>query len=100
MMCTVCTAGCRGRACSSLRCVWQLDPQAASALVNFGSRGGAFELEADHPTADRALLWRGEPSSAFEPLTALGHKIDRDAMVSGLHIIARTNLGGRVGADS
>jgi gamma-glutamyltranspeptidase len=58
------------------------------------------ELEADHPTADRALLWRGKPSSAFWPLTAQGHRIDRDAMVSGLHIIARSNFGGRVGADS
>jgi gamma-glutamyltranspeptidase / glutathione hydrolase len=80
---------------------WQLDPQAASALVNFGSRGDKFELEADHPTADRSLLWRGKPGSAFEPLTATyGHKIDRDALVSGLHIIARTNFGGRAGADS
>jgi gamma-glutamyltranspeptidase/glutathione hydrolase len=30
---------------------WQLDPQAATALMNFGSRGGPFEIEIDHPSA-------------------------------------------------
>jgi gamma-glutamyltranspeptidase / glutathione hydrolase len=80
---------------------WQLDPQAAAALVNFGSRGGALEIEAEHPAADRKLLWRDKPASAFEPLSsAQGHKIERDSMVSGLHIIARTNFGGRTGPDS
>jgi hypothetical protein len=33
-------------------------------------------------------------------LTVQGRKIDRDAMVSGLHIIARTNFGGRSGTDA
>jgi gamma-glutamyltranspeptidase len=50
---------------------------------------------------EAAIVWRDKPYSAFEPLsTAQGHKIERDSMVSGLHIIARTNFGGRTGPDS
>src|SRR3977135_461441 len=30
---------------------WQLDAQSAVALMNFGSRGGPFEIEIDQPSA-------------------------------------------------
>jgi gamma-glutamyltranspeptidase/glutathione hydrolase len=57
---------------------WQLDPQAAAALINFGSRGSTFEIEADYPAVWHALNLR-----------PFGHRIQLTLPVSGTHIIVR-----------
>ena len=67
---------------------WELDPQAAIALPNFGSRNGPTELEKD--TAAAAL----EPK-----LRALGHETRVTEETSGLHAIVRTASGWIGGAD-
>jgi gamma-glutamyltranspeptidase/glutathione hydrolase len=67
---------------------WGLDPQAAIALPNFGSRNGPTELEKD--TAAAAL----EPK-----LRALGHETRVADETSGLHAIVRTAAGWIGGAD-
>ena len=67
---------------------WGLDPQAAVALPNFGSRNGPTELEKDTPAA------------ALAPkLQALGHMTAVLEQPSGLHVIVRTNAGWIGGAD-
>jgi gamma-glutamyltranspeptidase/glutathione hydrolase len=67
---------------------WDMDAEAAAALPNFGSLGGAFEIEYGW-----AALWH-----ALE-LKGYGHEISPDLMNSGLHIIVAR--GGRLegGAD-
>ena len=67
---------------------WQLDPQAAAALLSFGSRGTAFEIEADYSTVWYALNLR-----------PLGHRIALTLPVSGTHIIARRSGMLQGGAD-
>jgi len=67
---------------------WKLDPQAAVALPNFGSRNGPTELEKD--TAVVAL----EPK-----LRALGHATRVIDQTSGLQAIVRTRDGFVGGAD-
>ncbi|MGF1649549.1 MAG: gamma-glutamyltransferase [Hyphomicrobiaceae bacterium] len=81
---------------------WRLDPQAATELVNFGSRGGPFEIEVEPGIASGTLarLWRAPPPIWYAlNLRAFGHRIVPDLMTSGLHIVARdgTQLVG--GAD-
>lgn len=67
---------------------WGLDPQAAVALPNFGSRNGPTEIE------------RGSAYEALVPrLRARGHEIRVRKMASGLHLIARVPSGWRGGAD-
>jgi gamma-glutamyltranspeptidase/glutathione hydrolase len=56
---------------------WQLDAQAATALMNFGSRGGPFEIEIDHPSA----IWHALKVKPF------GHLVSADALNSGTQII-------------
>jgi len=56
---------------------WKLDAQAAVALMNFGSRGGAFEIEVDHPSA----VWH---ALKVKPL---GHRVSADLLTSGTHAI-------------
>jgi gamma-glutamyltranspeptidase / glutathione hydrolase len=67
---------------------WHLDPQAAAALVNFGSTGGAFLLE---------------PGQEWDPLadgmSKLGHEVERFPFTSGLAIVAVTPEGLMGGAD-
>ena len=67
---------------------WHLDPQTASALVNFGSADDTFVLE---------------PSTAWDSLAqsmrALGHKVERPELTSGMSIIAVTPDGLQGGAD-
>ncbi len=67
---------------------WRMDPQAAAGLVNFGSRGGPFEIETVGSAVGHALKLR-----------ARGHEVRFDQMTSGLHII--TIKDGRLlgGAD-
>jgi gamma-glutamyltranspeptidase/glutathione hydrolase len=67
---------------------WDLDPQAAVALPNFGSRNGPTELE------------RNTPLVALEPqLKALGAPVWIADHTSGLHVIQRTKAGWVGGAD-
>ncbi len=67
---------------------WDLDPQAAIALPNFGSRNGPTELE------------RNTSIVALEPkLKALGAPVWVTDHNSGLHVIQRTKDGWVGGAD-
>jgi len=67
---------------------WNLDPQAAVALPNFGSRNGPTELEAQ--TAVAALAPK---------LRALGADVRTPVMTSGTQAIVRTRDGWIGGAD-
>jgi len=67
---------------------WKLDPQAAGALANFGSRNGPTELEKDTPVASLA-----------DKLQALGHKTRIVEETSGVQTIVRTSRGWIGGAD-
>lgn len=67
---------------------WKLDPQAAIALPNFGSRNGPTELE------------RGTPIVALQDkLLALGHQVQVIELASGAQAIVRTRTGWVAGAD-
>ena len=67
---------------------WELDPQAAIALPNFGSRNGPTELEA------------GTSAALLAPkLEALGHRTSVVEQPSGVHAIMRTRTGWIGGAD-
>jgi gamma-glutamyltranspeptidase/glutathione hydrolase len=67
---------------------WKLDPQAAIALPNFGSRNGPTELEAGTPAVslETRLRW-------------LGHATIVDEQTSGTQAIVRTPQGWMGGAD-
>ena len=67
---------------------WGLDPQAAIALPNVGSRNGPTELEAN----TQAVL-------LAEKLRALGHEVEVIDHTSGLQAIVRTKNGWIGGAD-
>lgn len=69
---------------------WQLDAQAATALMNFGSRGGAFEIEIDQPAA----IWHALKMKPY------GHLVSADLLTSGTHLIV-VRADGRIegGAD-
>jgi gamma-glutamyltranspeptidase/glutathione hydrolase len=56
---------------------WQLDAQAATALMNFGSRGGPFEIEIDQPSA----IWHALKVKPY------GHRVRADLLTSGTHAI-------------
>ncbi len=56
---------------------WELDAQEAAAMMNFGNRGEAFEIEIDH----RSALWH-----ALQ-LRRYGHRISAGQLNSGSHII-------------
>jgi gamma-glutamyltranspeptidase / glutathione hydrolase len=56
---------------------WQLDAQAATALMNFGSRGGPFEIEIDHASA----IWHALKVKPY------GHRVSADLLTSGTHAI-------------
>ncbi len=67
---------------------WDLDPQRAIDLGNFGSRNGPIELE------------RGTPVALLEPqLKAMGHETRVIDQTSGLQAIVRTRTGWIGGAD-
>jgi gamma-glutamyltranspeptidase/glutathione hydrolase len=67
---------------------WKLDPQAASALPNFGSRNGPTELERDTEVAQLA-----------GKLRALGADVVVIELTSGVQTIVRTKDGWIGGAD-
>jgi gamma-glutamyltranspeptidase/glutathione hydrolase len=56
---------------------WKLEAQAATALMNFGSRGGAFEIEIDQPGA----IWHALKVKPY------GHLVSADLLTSGTHVI-------------
>jgi gamma-glutamyltranspeptidase/glutathione hydrolase len=56
---------------------WKLDAQEAASLMNFGSRGGPFEIEVDR----RAALWHALRVKPY------GHRISADFLESGVHVI-------------
>jgi gamma-glutamyltranspeptidase / glutathione hydrolase len=56
---------------------WKMDAQQAASLMNFGSRGGAFEIEIDH----RAALWHALKMKPY------GHTVSADLLNSGTHVI-------------
>lgn len=67
---------------------WQLDPQAAAGLPNFGSRNGPTELE------------RGQTTPALrQALEQRGHQVREDEMTSGIQVIRRVGSGWQGGAD-
>jgi gamma-glutamyltranspeptidase / glutathione hydrolase len=67
---------------------WKLDPQAAIALPNFGSRNGPTELEAGTPVTELAPRLR-----------ALGHAVSVRDDPSGAQAIVRSPDGWIGGAD-
>ncbi|CAM3256995.1 gamma-glutamyltransferase [Pseudomonas plecoglossicida] len=67
---------------------WQLDPQQAANLPNFGSRNAGTEVEAG--LASQALI---------RQLAAWGHEVTPLTMTSGMQIIQRTASGWSGGAD-
>ncbi|MFN3869413.1 MAG: gamma-glutamyltransferase, partial [Hyphomicrobiaceae bacterium] len=67
---------------------WRLDAAAAAALANFGDRGHGFEFERGASMDDLAAR-----------LTARGHRVVRDDLTSGLHIVMRRNGRLEGGAD-
>ncbi|MBY0430593.1 MAG: gamma-glutamyltransferase, partial [Rhodospirillales bacterium] len=67
---------------------WQMDPQLASSLPNFGSRNGPTELE------------KGTTIEALAPdLEKLGHSVKALDLNSGIHAIVVTPYGLVGGAD-
>src|SRR5689334_24939785 len=56
---------------------WKLDAQQAASLMNFGSRGGPFEIEIDYPSA----LWHALNLKPY------GHTISADLLNSGIQVI-------------
>jgi gamma-glutamyltranspeptidase/glutathione hydrolase len=67
---------------------WQLDPQAAASLVNFGGTG------------DEVLVEQGVSGDQLaHDMEQLGHKVSRQDFTSGLHIIGVTEQGLEGGAD-
>jgi len=75
---------------------WEMDAQAAAALVNFGSQGRAFELESTTASAydvlTRPWAWGSTIWQALR-LKPFGHRIDFDLMTSGVHIVVRREPG-------
>ena len=67
---------------------WQLDPQAAVNLPNFGSRNAGTEVEAGLIGAD-----------VIRQLKARGHEIRPLTMTSGTQVILRTANGWTGAAD-
>ena len=67
---------------------WQLDPQQAAGLPNFGSRNAGTEVEAG--LASPALI---------RQLAAWGHEVTPMTMTSGMQIIQRSGEGWSGGAD-
>ena len=68
---------------------WNLDPQRAVDLPNFGSRNGPTEIEA----GTEAAAWKA-------PLEAKGHEVRAIEMTSGIQAIVLTPTGFAGGADS
>jgi gamma-glutamyltranspeptidase/glutathione hydrolase len=68
---------------------WGMNAQQAADLLNFGNRGGAFEIEIDGDAVWTALKLR-----------SLGHRIAPALMNSGVHIIVNRDGQLQGGADA
>lgn len=67
---------------------WEIDPQAAASLPNFGAIGAVTLLEAERfSRADAALL------------RARGHALVETALTSGAHLLLRSSDGWQAGCD-
>ena len=69
---------------------WEMDAQAAAGLLNFGSRGAAFEIEFDPAYSMDAILrpWISPPALWYAlKMRGYGHQISPDMMTSGLQIV-------------
>ena len=66
---------------------WKLSAKEIADLPNFGSRGGAFEVELGPDT-----IWQGLKVKPY------GHTIAPDLMTSGTHIIIKDRHGSLTGA--
>jgi gamma-glutamyltranspeptidase/glutathione hydrolase len=62
---------------------WKLDAHSALALMNFGSRGGPFEIEIDHGKA----VWHALKVKPY------GHRVSADLLTSGTHAIVLRGPG-------
>jgi gamma-glutamyltranspeptidase / glutathione hydrolase len=62
---------------------WKLDAQQAASLMNFGSRGGPFEIEIDQSAA----LWHALKMKPY------GHQISANLLNSGTHVIVLRKEG-------
>ena len=62
---------------------WKLDAYTALALMNFGSRGGPFEIEIDHGKA----VWHALKVKPY------GHRVSADLLTSGTHAIVLRGAG-------
>ena len=81
---------------------WELDAQAAAALVNFGSRGGPLEIEYDPATSREALVrpWLSTPTLYLAMrMRPFGHSVAPDLLTSGLHLVVVRPNGLEGGAD-
>jgi gamma-glutamyltranspeptidase/glutathione hydrolase len=67
---------------------WGLNAQEAAAFANFGSQGGAFQIEASPD-----LVWPMSEMSSF------GHAVTTTVMTSGVHTIMRRDGHLEGGAD-
>lgn len=67
---------------------WGMGPQEAVSLFNFGSRNGPLEIEE-----------RSESEPYIQELVAMGHKVRRSVMTSGIQMIVRENHYLKGGAD-
>ncbi len=67
---------------------WGLGPQAAAAMINFGTRNGPVSMEPGR-TSNRVA----------DGLRRLGHSVNLRSMTSGTHVIVVTDQGITGGAD-
>lgn len=69
---------------------WQLDPDAAAGLMNFGSRGGALELEHDGGAflSLRHIRAGADAATLAIWMRSRGHALTFVDMTSGTHIVA------------
>ena len=69
---------------------WELDAQAASAGLNFGSRGDGFEIESNPALPTAAII---------DAMRSRGHAVRPDEMTSGVHVVRIRRQGLEGGAD-
>jgi gamma-glutamyltranspeptidase/glutathione hydrolase len=67
---------------------WDMRADDAAALANFGSEGGAFQLEAGQPA-----FWLDEMLKSY------GHQVGHEVMTSGVHTIVKRDGYLEGGAD-
>ena len=80
---------------------WKLDAHAAAALMNFGSRGGGFEIEDDSGTffSWQHLTAQSEATARAIWMRGRGHSVGFVDMTSGTQVIVVGETGITGGAD-